>query len=99
MFEIDYSKKELYCAIMRVKKEYLPKIYYPLKSVQIVMIIKISIDLDSIIIFKFIIFNLNRRIYHFKLRGSIFSFFERERDYCLPNFTFTVAYLFRRIRP
>ena len=97
VFEIDYSKKELYCAIMRVKKEYLPKIYYPLKSVQIVMIIKISIDLDSIIIFKFIIFNLNHQIYHFKLRGSFF--WERERDYCLPNFTFTVAYLFRRIRP
>ena len=82
---------------MRVKKEHLPKIYYPLKSVQIVMIIKISIDLDSIIIFKFIIFNLNRQICRFKLRGSFF--FERERDYCLPNFTFTVAYLFRRIRP
>ena len=44
------------------------------------MIIKISIDLDSIIIFKFIIFNLNRQIYPFKLRGSIFSFFERERE-------------------
>ena len=57
---------------MRVKKEHLPKIYYPLKSVQIVMIIKISIDLDSIIIFKFIIFNLNHQIYHFKLRGSFF---------------------------
>ena len=59
MFEIDYSKKELYCAIMRVKKEYLPKIYYPLKRVQIVMIIKISNELNSVIIFRFIIFNLN----------------------------------------